>query len=289
MNLWYTVVDKDRYRQMQKKIAIINDIAGFGRCAVAVELPIISYMGVQCCPVPTAILSNHMGYPNYFIDDYTDRMEAYIDNWRKLGLTFDGIATGFLGSVRQIEIVKNFLDTFRKEDTLVIVDPVMGDHGRLYSTYTEELCDRMKELIGYADIATPNLTEACRLADVSYREGVWRKKDLYAMAEQITSLGPSRVVITGIPQGEFIANYVYERGMEPQIIRTHRAGAERSGTGDVFSSIIAADGVNGVPFHKSVRKASGFVKKCIVRSDEREVPKTDGVCFEEILYQLKRD
>ena len=274
---------------MQKKIAIINDIAGFGRCAASVELPIISYMGVQCCPVPTAILSNHMGYPNYFIDDYTDRMETYIDNWRKLGLKFDGIATGFLGSVQQIEIVKNFLDTFRKEDTLVIVDPIMGDHGRLYSTFTEELCDRIKELIGYADITTPNLTEACRLADVPYRDGVWRKKKLYAMAEQIASIGPSRVVITGIPQGGFIANYVYERGMEPQIIRTHRAGAERSGTGDVFSSIIAADGVNGVPFHKSVRKASGFVKKCIVCSDERGVPKTDGVCFEEILYQLKRD
>lgn len=274
---------------MQKKIAIINDIAGFGRCAVAVELPIISYMGVQCCPVPTAILSNHMGYPNYFIDDYTDRMETYIGNWRKLGLTFDGIATGFLGSVRQIEIVKSFLGTFRKEDTLVIVDPVMGDHGRLYSTYTEELCNRIRELVRFANITTPNLTEACRLADVPYREGVWRKKELYAMAEQIASLGPSRVVITGIPQGEFIANYVYERGTEPQIIRTHRAGTERSGTGDVFSAIIAADGVNGVPFHKSVRKASGFVKKCIVRSDERGVPKTDGVCFEEILYQLKRD
>ena len=274
---------------MQKKIAVINDIAGFGRCAVAVELPIISYMGVQCCPVPTAILSNHMGYPNFFLDDYTDRMETYIDNWRRLGLRFDGIASGFLGSVEQIEIVKKFIEDFAKEDALVIVDPVMGDHGRLYSTFTEELCARIKELVSRADITTPNLTEACRLAGVPYREGVWRKKELYAMADYISSFGPSRVVITGIPQGEFIANYVYERGIEPQIIRTHRAGAERSGTGDVFSSIIAADGVNGVPFQKSVRKASGFVKKCIVRSDERGVPKTDGVCFEEILYQLKRD
>lgn len=274
---------------MQKKIAVINDIAGFGRCAVAVSLPIISYMGVQCCPVPTAVLSNHMGYPNYFIDDYTDRMEEYIENWRKLGLRFDGIATGFLGSTDQIGIVQGFIRDFAKKETMVIVDPVMGDHGRLYSTYTEELCVRMKELVGLADITTPNLTEACRLADAVYREGVWRKKELYEIAERIASLGPSRVVITGIPQGEFIANYVYEQGAEPQIIRTHRAGAERSGTGDVFSAVIAADGVNGVPFHKSVRKASGFVKKCIVRSDERGVPKTDGVCFEEILYQLKRD
>ncbi|MCI9314992.1 MAG: pyridoxamine kinase [Lachnospiraceae bacterium] len=274
---------------MQKKIAVINDISGFGRCSVTVSLPIISYMGVQCCPVPTAVLSNHMGYPNYFMDNYTDRMDIYIANWQKLGLKFDGIATGFLGSAEQIGIVKHFIRTFSKEDTLVIVDPVMGDHGRLYATYTEELCAQMKELIGQADIATPNLTEACRLADLPYREGRWRQKELYEMAEKIGALGPSRVVITGIPQGGFIANYVYERGEEPQVIRTHRVGAERSGTGDVFSSIIAADGVNGIPFHKSVRKASGFVKKCILRSDELEIPRTDGVCFEDVLYQLKRD
>lgn len=274
---------------MQKKIAIINDVSGFGRCSVTVELPIISYMGVQCCPVPTAVLSNHMGYPNYFMDNYTDRMEIYIENWRKLNLRFDGIATGFLGSVEQIAIVKRFINTFSVEDTLVIVDPVMGDHGRLYSTYTEELCTQMRELIGLADIATPNLTEACKLSGVPYQADRWRKKQLHTMAEEIASFGPSRVVITGIPQGGFIANYVYERGAEPQIIRTHKVGAERSGTGDVFSSIIAADGVNGVPFHRSVRKASGFVKKCILRSEEMDIPKTDGVCFEEVLYQLKRD
>ncbi|MBD5526241.1 MAG: pyridoxamine kinase [Lachnospiraceae bacterium] len=275
--------------QVQKKIAVINDISGFGRCAVAVALPIISYMGVQCCPVPTAILSNHMGYPNYYMDNYTDRMEEYIGNWRKLGLRFDGITTGFLGSVEQIAIVKRFIRDFSQEGTMVIVDPVMGDHGRLYSTYTEELCIQMRKLIGQAHITTPNLTEACRLADMPYRDGVWRKKELRSMAEQIAAMGPDRVVITGIPQGEFIANYVYERGAEPQIIRTHKVGTERSGTGDVFSSVIAADGVNGVPFHKSVRKASGFVKKCILRTEEQAVPKSDGVCFEEILYQLKRD
>lgn len=274
---------------MQKKIALINDISGFGRCSVTVALPIISYLGVQCCPVPTAVLSNHMGYPHYFMDDYTDRMETYIGNWKRLGLHFDGIATGFLGSTQQIGIVKQFIRDFSQSDTLVIVDPVMGDHGRLYSTYTEELCSQMRELLGLAHIVTPNLTEACRLADVPYREGVWRRKELYDMAGRIAAMGPDKVVITGITQGEFIANYVYESGVEPQIIRTHKVGTERSGTGDVFSSIIAADGVNGVPFHKSVRKASGFVKKCIQRTEEQAVPKPDGVCFEEILYQLKRD
>ena len=131
---------------MQKKIAVINDISGFGRCSIAVSLPIISYLGVQCCPVPTSIFSNHTGYPHFFFDDYTDRMPAYIANWKKLGLTFEGITTGFLGSVRQIRIVKEFIREFSRENTLIIIDPVMGDNGRLYSTYTKELCEEMKQL-----------------------------------------------------------------------------------------------------------------------------------------------
>ncbi len=273
---------------MQKKIAIINDIAGFGRCAATVAIPIISYLGVQCCPVLTSVLSNHTGYPNYFFDDYTDRMEEYIANWKKLGLKFDGIATGFLGSAKQIEIVKRFIRDFSERNALIIVDPVMGDHGKVYSTYTEELCDKMRELVRLADIITPNLTEACKLTDTPYKETGWRIRELQSIAERLSQTGPSKVVITGIRQGDFIANYIYEQGTEAQVIRTHKVGTERSGTGDVFSSIIAADGVNGVPFKRSVRKASTFVKKCILKSIEMEIPQTDGVCFEEILYQLNR-
>ena len=196
---------------VQKKIAVINDISGFGRCSVAVSLPIISYLGLQCCPVPTSIFSNHTGFPQFFFDDYTDRMEEYIDNWKKLELQFEGIATGFLGSEKQIQIVKKFIREFSRKDTLVIVDPVMGDHGKLYSTYTEELCREMKELVRMADITTPNLTEACNLTQTPYKTVGWRRKELLAMAEKIAALGPSKVVITGIVQGEFIANYIYEK------------------------------------------------------------------------------
>ncbi len=274
---------------MQKKIAVINDISGFGRCSVAVSLPIISYLGVQCCPVPTSIFSNHTGYPHFFFDDYTDRMPEYISNWKKLGLHFDGIATGFLGSVEQIQIVKEFIREFAGEDTQIFIDPVMGDNGKLYSTYTEELCQEMKKLTALADILTPNLTECCKLTDTPYKDSGWKKKELLAMAQALSAQGPERVVITGIRQGEFIANYIYEKNKETKWIRTHRVGTERSGTGDVFASVIAADAVNGVAFERSVKKASGFVKKCIQKSIELEIPRTDGVCFEEILYQLKRN
>ena len=279
---------RERHIGMQKKLAVINDISGFGRCSIAVSLPIISYLGVQCCPVPTSVFSNHTGYPHFFFDDYTDRMPEYISNWKKLGLSFEGIATGFLGSARQIQIVKEFISEFSKENTQIVIDPVMGDYGKLYSTYTEELCQEMKQLISYADITTPNLTECCKLTDTPYKDSGWKKKELYRMAQALSERGPEKVVITGIRQGEFIANYIYEKGKEPKWIRTHRVGTERSGTGDVFASIIAADAVNGVAFEKSVRKASGFVKKCILKSIELEIPRTDGVCFEEILFQLKR-
>ncbi len=273
----------------QKKIAVINDISGFGRCSLTVSIPIISYLGVQCCPIPTSILSNHMGFEDYFFDDYTDRMEEYIGKWRKLGLRFEGIASGFLGSKEQIEIVAGFIEEFAGEGTKVIVDPVMGDNGRIYATYTEEMCGEMRKLIEYADIITPNLTECCRLTDTVYKESGWTEEELYAMAQDLLGQGPEKVVITGILQGEYVASYVAQKGKKPNMIQVHRAGAERSGTGDVFASIIAADAVNGVDFEGSVRKASDFVRKGVIQSMKLDIPSTDGVCFEEILYTLKRD
>lgn len=277
---------------MQKKIAVINDIAGYGRCAMTVLLPIISYMGVQACPLPTSIFSNNTAFPHFFMDDYTDRMETYIDNWKKLGLTFDGIATGYLGSVRQIGIVKRFIREFSGENTLVLVDPVMGDHGKLYSAYTAELCTELRKLVALADIITPNLTEACYLLDLPYRETGWKRKELFAMAERLSAMGPSKVVITGIAQGEFIANYVYGKDGdgEPKarLSRIHKADTQRCGTGDVFAAVIAADAVNGVPFERSVKKAAVFVKQCIEKAAEWKTPSTDGVPFEELLYKLKR-
>ncbi len=279
---------------MQKKIAVINDIAGYGRCAMTVLLPIISYMGVQACPLLTSIFSSNTAFPDFFKDDYTDRMEAYIESWRKIGLQnqFDGIATGYLGSVRQIEIVRRFVKEFSRDDTLVIVDPVMGDHGRLYSAYTVELCTELRKLVALADMITPNLTESCYLADIPYKETGWKKKELFAMAERLSSMGPSHVVITGILQGEYIANYVYVKtGSEnpsAQLIRVHRAGEERCSTGDVFSAVVAADAVNGVPFDKSVRKASRFVKQCIEKALELGTPPAEGVPYEAVLHRLKR-
>ena len=270
----------------QKKTAVINDFSGFGRCSISVALPVISMLRIQCCPLPTSIFSNHTGFPSYFFDDYTAKMPAYIAQWKELGLQFDGICTGFLGSKEQIRIVTDFFKDFKTEKNLVIVDPVMGDYGKTYSTYTPDMCLEMKKLVSYADILTPNVTEACILTDTPYQEK-FRLKDYESMALSLSKQGPKKIVITGIVQGDFIANYCFEEGQPPKIIRSHKVGTQRSGTGDIFAAIIAADAVNGVPFRDSVKKASRFIKKCILKSIELDIPLTDGVCFEEVLWTLK--
>lgn len=276
----------------QKKVALINDMSGFGRCALTVSLPVISKLKVQCCPVPTAILSNHTAYPSYYFDDYTEHMEDYIGEWNKLGLTFDGIGTGFLGSERQMEIVRNFIRDFRRKDTIVMVDPIMGDNGTTYATYTKKMCQEMRQLVTCADLVTPNVTEGCILTDRPYHEGPWKEGELLEMAERIAWTGPEKVVITGVPQGSYIGNFCYDRGkgstgIQYALRRTKRVGETRCGTGDIFSAILLADAVNGVPLKDSVKKAADFVKECIRASMRMEVPLTDGVCFEEILDRLK--
>ncbi len=271
----------------QKKIAVINDISGFGRCSIAVALPIISHMKVQCCPLPTSVFSNHTGFADFFFEDYTEKMEPYMEQWKKLNLKFEGIASGFLGSVRQIEIVKEFIEEFRTKRTKVIIDPVMGDNGKPYPTYTPQMCEAMKELVSYADILTPNLTECCILTDTPYRETGWHRTELFAMTEKLAQVGAQKIVVSGIDMGQYIGNVVYEQGKQPKIIRSRRVGHVRSGTGDIFAAIIAADCVNGVDFETSVRKASGFVKQCIAVTEQYDIPRTDGVCFEEILGNLK--
>lgn len=269
----------------QKKLAVINDLSGFGRCSLAVALPLISHLGIQCCPLPTAVFSNHTGFDSFYYTDCTDNMTPYMAEWKKLGLEFEGILTGFLGSARQIDLVEAFLSDFTTERTTVIIDPVMGDNGRPYPTYTPELCRQMKRLVQYAHILTPNVTEACILTDTPYQEK-FSEEQLLDMAEALCAQGPGQVVITGVPRGEFLENYCYDRALGPTIQRTRRVAPQRSGTGDVFASIIAAGAVRQIPFSKSVRTAADFIKTCLKRSAELDIPATDGVCFEEVLTKL---
>lgn len=269
----------------QKKIAVINDFCGFGRCSISVSLPIISAMKIQCCPLPTSIFSNHTGYESFYYTDYTKHMEAYFKEWKKLGLRFEGILTGFLGSPEQIGIVRRFLQEFRKSNTITVIDPVMGDNGKLYPTYSEGLAKQMVTIVPYADILTPNLTEACILTETEYRSDMG-EDELNKMCVLLCKMGARSVIISGLQRGEDLENFVFEQGKEPQIIREHKVGSCRAGTGDVFSSIIAADAVNGLDIAEAVRHASSFIAKVLRRTVELDIPEADGICFEEFLSEI---
>ncbi|MDO4497507.1 MAG: pyridoxamine kinase [Bacteroidales bacterium] len=274
---------------MSKKIAIINDISGYGRCSISVIQPIVSHLGIQGCPVPTAIFSNHTGFPSFYRQDFTSHMQAYIDEWKKLQLEFDGIMTGFLGSARQIDIVEQFIKDFRGEKTLVLVDPVMGDNGHIYPTYNKKMCEGMKRLLHYADIITPNLTEACFLTDTPYRESGWKHAELEVMARQLQHMGARTLVITGIKMGEnYIGNAVCNEHGEMEFQRQAMVEQTRSGTGDVFASVLGADAVNGIPFPQSVKRASNFVKNCLIETNKTPGPTNTGIDFESQLWQLRR-
>ena len=269
----------------QKKIAVINDFTGFGRCSIAASLPIISAMKIQCCPLPTSIFSNHTGFDSFFFTDYTKHMNAYMDEWKKLDLRFAGILTGFLGSPEQIEIVKHFLGMFKTKDNITVIDPVMGDYGKLYPTYSPLLAEQMNTLVPYADILTPNLTEACILTGTEYKVDM-DENDLAELCTKLCAMGPKKIVVSGLERGDNLENFIYEGGKEWQTILEHKVGPFRSGTGDVFSTIIAAVTVKGVGFADSVRHASSFVAKVLRRTVELDLPKTDGICFEEFLTEI---
>lgn len=266
-----------------KKIAVINDFCGFGRCSIAVQLPIISSLKIQCCPMPTSIFSNHTGYDSFYYTDFTKHMISYIDEWKKLNLKFNAVLTGFLASTQQIEIVKYFFNSL--ENTIKIVDPVMGDNGNLYPTYSNDLAQKMKELICFADILTPNLTEACILTDTKYNKNI-SNDELTLICDKLSSINPKKIVISGIERDEHIENFIYEQGKNYQIIKENKIYGCRSGTGDVFSSIIAADIVNSIDFDLSVRHASAFIAKCLKTTNELNIPSTDGICFENHLYEI---
>lgn len=269
----------------QKKIAVINDFCGFGKCSIAVSLPIISAMKIQCCPLPTSLFSNHTGFESFYFNDFTDNMPAYINEWEKLNLRFEGILSGYLGSVNQIDIVKNFFKKFKTDKTIIVVDPVMGDNGKLYAAYSSELAKKMRELLEFADIITPNLTEACILTDTEFNPAL-DDDEILKICEKLSEMGPEKIVVSGIERGEDLENFIFEKNKPYQVIREHKVGICRAGTGDVFSSMISADAVKGIPFAKSVQHASVFIGRVLRKTVELDIPTTDGVCFEEFLPEI---
>lgn len=274
-----------------KKIAVVNDISGFGRCSMTAALPVLSVLKTECCPLPTAILSNQTGYDSFYCDDFTDRLDPYIAEWRTLGVRFDGILTGYLASEEQVDKILRFLDEFQTADTLYLCDPVMADDGRIYDTYSPQLCRKIGALARRANVLTPNLTELCILTDADFAE-LQAQSDSANYAAQIARLAGTllsdtlhTVVVTGVCVGDEILNIsVTKDGFS--VVKSKRFGGSFSGTGDLFSAVLAGSLVNGETVERAVQKAVRFLEASIQDSFKEGTDRNDGVNFQKYLEML---
>ena len=268
------------------RIAAIHDLSCFGRCSLTIALPVLSAMGCQCCPLPTALLSAHTGFPGNTFLDLTAEMGRIADHWAAMDLQFDAIYSGFLGSADQVDTVARFFDTFKKSGTAVIVDPVMGDHGTAYRTCTPELCRGMRVLAENSDVITPNLTEAALLLDRPYEE--IRQADAYEVVRRLSLGGRRSVVLTGYfsEPGQTGALCFDRDSGESKAVQTPREPQDFSGTGDLFASVLAGGVARGVPLFQAAQAAADFVRDCIARTLAEGLTEQDGVDFEPLLGQL---
>lgn len=285
-----------------KKIAVIHDLSGMGKCSLTAAIPVISVMGVQACPLPTAVLSSQTGYGSYFWDDYTDRMGQIMEKWKEMDFCPDGVYTGFLADARQVDVILRFVEMFCTEKTQILIDPVMGDQGEVYQTYSQELCEKMRILVKQANVITPNLTEAFLL--LYGEEGM--KEKIKALSEmpreqkqkEIERLGRelacqfklSSLVITGVDiccedGSEKLGNLVIEKEGADWYFSV-KEGGSYSGTGDLFASVLSAGIVKGIPLTECVQKAIAFLSGAIHDAVLEGTDRNDGVCFEKYLKML---
>lgn len=274
-----------------KKIAVANDLSGFGRCSLTAAIPIISASGIQCCPLVTGVFSNQTDYPSFYGKDLTDYMIPCISKWKDMGFTFDGILTGYIANSKQGEILSDFIDDFGKEDTLIAVDPVMGDDGEVYKGFGEKRKKAICNLVKKAHIVTPNLTELCILTEESYKDIiVLPEKELLKKIEEMSKALISdqlfAVVTTGIHTGDKITNCILEKGSFDTVYIENKGG-RFSGTGDIFSSVITAECIKGSEVKAAVQKAADLIFKAICETIKNEsCDKNNGVHFEKFLKDL---
>ena len=276
------------------RCACIHDLAGLGHCSLTAAIPILSVMGIQACPVPTAVLSSQTdGYSGYSFLDMTPELPAYIAHWASRRERFDGIFTGFLGSHAQLALVEDFIRTFRGADTLVVVDPVMGDDGAVYDTYTGDLCAGMARAASLASVITPNLTEAAQLLGESYADAPRDPEGLMAWAVRLTREIAPQAVITGVPSedGAELRMAVCVRG-EASILTRPRVGTDTPcggsypGTGDVFASVLTGALLRGDSLTAAAARAADFTSACVLRTAGAGTPREEGLLLEPMLPRL---
>lgn len=271
-----------------KRIATVQDISCIGKCSLTVALPIISAMGVETAVVPTAVLSTHTAFSEFTFHDLTDEIPEITAHWKREKFSFDAIYTGYLGSFRQLDLVEQFLVDFRTPEVLTFVDPVIGDHGRLYTGFTHEFAAAMaQKLCARADILVPNLTEACYLTDTPYRDDM-QEPELRELLKKLCGLGAKKALLTGVRRGaEEIGILGYDAEKADYFAYyNHRIDRIYHGTGDIFASCCVGALMKDFPLEKAMTFAADFVAECIERTLADDSARWYGVNFEEALPEL---
>ena len=272
-----------------KRVMAVHDLSGLGRSSLMAATPVLSVMGMQVCPVPTAVLSTQTsGFENYTFVDLTDNMPPYLQHWKELQMDFDCIYSGFLGSVRQIEIMERVLEDFNADgQALVVVDPVLGDDGALYDTMDMEMVQEMCRLVSHADIITPNMTELKLLL------GIPAEKELYAeqlpeLLLQMAAKGPKTVVVTGVHRknGQRCVCCYQREQAEYQEIDYKELPISYPGTGDIFASVLIGAILQGRSLKDSIQLSADFICHAVADAIEAGEPIRDGVQLEKNLYRL---
>lgn len=273
------------------RVAAAHDMSGLGRCSLTVIIPVLSVMGAQCCPLQTAYLSAHTAFPESSESafcDLTSAMRQTVKHWAELHTDFDAIYSGFLGSGEQISILQDCIDTFRTGETIILVDPVMGDHGKIYRTYTSDMCRRMCLLAEKADLITPNLTEAAILLGEEYTAVPRGEEGFRGWLKRLSLGGRRSVVITGASLESGMvgaASFSRENG-EIAFSMDREEHGEFSGTGDLFAAVLLGALLRGEKLPASAARAVSFVRRCAAYTLELGTPLLDGVQFEHLLSEI---
>ena len=275
-----------------KRIATIQDISCFGKCSITVALPVISAMGVECAIVPTAVLSTHTaGFTGFTVCDIADQLLPIAEHWKKEGIKFDALYTGYLADKAQIDLTKTFIDLTKNDSTLIFIDPAMADHGKFYPAFNEDFAKKMLELVKMADIVCPNITEACFLLDKPFKNaGEYDESYINELVDGFASLGIKNVVITGVKYGDGrhgAVAYDSKTG-ETRYLYACDQSTSFHGTGDIFSSVLCGALVKGNDVFSATQQAVDFTVACIEQTIPDKENHPYGVKFEECLHLLTK-
>lgn len=265
-----------------KRIVTVQDISCLGKCSLTVALPIISACGVEAAVIPTAVLSTHTMFSSFTFRDLTEEIAPISAHWKKEGIDFDAVYTGYLGSFEQLNLMSKFFDDFKTDDNVLFVDPVMADNGKLYPGFTPEFAANMAKLCGKADVIVPNMSEACFMLGRDYMDYGYSEDDIKKLLRDLCSLGAKTSVLTGVSFEKGRLGVMSYDSKKDEFFKyfTEHIDVSFHGTGDIFSSAAVGSLMRGLSLEGALKTAANYTVACIKETMKNEKHNWYGVDFE---------